>query len=124
MPEASGAAAARSSVAVFRDQASRPTWLPGLARWLLDLGRVMVDGAFVPDVLHPAGGPAATRGEWARAILDAHGLLAVEVVDQPPSTTLAPRPIDSRLAHDRTDDWIRATWGMSLPDWRDCLTRI
>ena len=114
-----GQARAGGPVAVFQDQASRPTWLPGLARWLLPLGRVMVDGAFVPDVLHPAGGPGVTRGAWARAILDAHGFAGMEVVDQAPRSGLAPRPRDSRLAHDRTDDWIRATWGATLPDWRD-----
>jgi len=103
------------------DQASRPTYLPGLGRWLVDLCAVMVHGAFVPDVLHPAGGPHASRTEWARALLAAHGLDDIPVVPQEPQSLLAERPQDSRLATERTDAWIRATWGVGLPDWRECL---
>lgn len=104
------------------DQASRPTWLPGLARWFVDLCSALSDGAFTPHILHPAGGPAATRVEWARAILDANGLRDTPVVPQEATETpLAPRPRDTRLDAARTDSWCRATWISGLLDWRDAL---
>jgi dTDP-4-dehydrorhamnose reductase len=101
------------------DQASRPTWLPGMARWLVDLCAVVCAGAFTPDVLHPAGGPTATRADWARAILDAHGLSEVPTVPQVGPSLPAARPRDSRLDATRTDAWIAATWAAALPDWRE-----
>ncbi|MCO4770495.1 MAG: NAD(P)-dependent oxidoreductase [Deltaproteobacteria bacterium] len=106
------------------DQASRPTWLPGLSLWLLNLAAALQEGAFAPNILHPAGGPAATRHEWARAILDAHGLADVPTVPQTvESAPLAPRPKDTRLDARRTDAWIEATWGATLPDWREMVER-
>lgn len=105
------------------DQSSRPTWLPGLARWLVDLCTVVVDGAFVPGILHPAGGPPASRATWARAILDAHGLADVATTHQDIGGALtAARPKDSRLSSERTDEWIRATWSAGLPDWREMVS--
>ena len=104
------------------DQASRPTWLPGLARWCVDLCSALSDGAFTPHILHPAGGPAATRVEWARAILDAQGLQDIPVVPQEATKApLAPRPRDTRLDTARTDSWCRATWISGIPDWREAL---
>ena len=114
-----GKARAEGVVPVL-DQSSRPTWLPGLARWLVTLCTVMVDGAFVPAVLHPAGGPTASRATWARAILDAHGLTDVATTNQAIGGALkAARPRDSRLSSERTDEWTRATWSAGLPDWRE-----
>lgn len=120
--------AQRGAVRVMSDFASRPTWLPGLADWLLSVCGALDEGAFAPPVLHPAGGPTATRAEWARAILDAHGHGDVPVLDQGPMPAgLAIRPPDSRLSTDTTDAWIDATWATGfpsartapqIPDWR------
>ena len=116
----------RAEAAVFAEQQSRPTWIPGLASWLLDVCSVLEHGSFAPRILHPAGGPHASRAEWARAILDARGHHDVRVVSQS-SPPPAPRPSDSRLDSTRTDDWVLATFadpfGTSplprIPDWRD-----
>ena len=91
----------------------------------------MAEGAFAPSVLHPAGGPMATRGQWARAILDARGHPDVPVLDQGPMPPgLATRPTDSRLETTKTDAWIEATWASASPtsrsapridDWRDAV---
>ncbi len=121
----------QGEVRVMADYASRPTWLPGLADWLLEVCRVLADGAFVPSFLHPAGGPVATRAEWARAVLDVHGHTDIPVVDQGPAPVfLAPRAPDTRLSTARTEAWMDATWARGVPsarvaprilDWRDAL---
>jgi len=108
-----------SPVPLF-DQASRPTYVPALARWLVDVCGRLRAGLPTPSILHPAGGPAATREEWARAILDAHGRRATLDVSPAPSH-LAPRPTDSRLDATSTDAWLATTDIAPLPDWRDAL---
>ena len=119
------------SVAVMAEAASRPTWLPGLADWLLSVGGALAEGAFAPAVLHPAGGPHATRAEWARAILDAHGHAGIPVIDQGRTAPgMATRPQDSRLSSERTTRWVDATWANAFPstrqapqilDWRNAV---
>jgi dTDP-4-dehydrorhamnose reductase len=121
----------RGEVRVMADYASRPTWLPGLADWLLGVCGALADGAFAPPFLHPAGGPSATREDWARAVLDVHGYTDTPVVDQGPLPAgLAPRARDTRLCTTKTDAWIDATWAGGFPspraaprilDWRDAL---
>lgn len=107
-------------VPVF-DQASRPTYVPALARWLVAVCARLRDGAPTPPILHPAGGPPATRATWARALLDAHGHSDVAVTVAPPPPHLAPRPRDSRLSAAATDAWLATTDIAPLPDWREVL---
>jgi dTDP-4-dehydrorhamnose reductase len=122
-------------VAVLKAQRSRPTWVPDLARWLLDVGAALEEDAAgttdarslprVPPVLHPTGGPAADRGEWARAVLDARGLHEVRVDDQgTPPTLAATRPTDSRLDGQRTAQWCDARGISHILDWREGVRRI
>ncbi len=124
------------TVAVIKAQQSRPTWVPDLARWLLDVCAALEADAAgatdragaprVPPILHPTGGPAVDRGSWARAVLDARGLTDVVVVDQgaPPSTLVAARPADSRLDGAATAEWCEARGIAPILDWRDGLRRI
>jgi dTDP-4-dehydrorhamnose reductase len=101
------------SVEVHVDQRSRPTPLPGLARWLLAAAERLADS---PRILHPAGGPPATRAEWARAILRAHGRdLPVVPQRSPP---FAPRPTDSVLDATATNAWAAAAGLPPIDDWR------
>jgi dTDP-4-dehydrorhamnose reductase len=122
-------------VAVLKSQQSRPTWVPDLARWLLDVcGALEADAAGesdrskvgrVPPVLHPTGGPAADRGEWARAVLDARGLSQVAVDDQGEAPNLAAdRPTDSRLDGSATAEWCATRDIAPILDWREGVRRI
>ena len=121
----------RGEVLVMADQASRPTWLPGLADWLLTVCGALAEGAFAPASLHPAGGPTATRADWARTVLDAHGHTDIPVVDQGATPIgLAVRARDTRLSTARTEAWLDATWAVGFPrdrsaprilDWRDAV---
>ncbi len=131
-----GQVASGGDVAVMTSQQSRPTWVPDLARWLLDVCRALESDAAgdtdragaprVPPVLHPTGGPAADRGTWARAVLDARGHADVAVVDQgaPPSTLVAARPLDSRLDGAATAEWCVARGIAPILDWREGVRRI
>ncbi len=121
----------RGEVLVMAGHASRPTWLPGLADWLLAVCGALADGAFAPPFLHPAGGPVATRADWARAVLDAHGHAEIPVVDQGDMPMgLAARAPDTRLSTAKTEAWLEATWAAGFPgarsvprilDWRDAV---
>lgn len=100
------------------DQASRPTWLPDLARWLVAAcGRLAADVA-VPPILHPAGGPHATREDWARAVLQAAGRQDPIHIGPAPQLP-ADRPADSRLDATRTRAWERSARMPAIADWRD-----
>ncbi len=111
-------AAAGGPVAVFVGQRSRPTPLEGLAPWLLAVADHRAAGGPTPPILHAAGGPAAGREDWARAILDAGGFAGMEVVAQGPGALPARRPDDSRLDATRTTAWSRSVGLPPLPDWR------
>ena len=117
-------ASAGEGVAVFVDQQSRPTSLEGLAPWLLALSDLRASGASVPAILHPAGGPTASRGDWARALLDARGLHDVAVVDQGEGTLLAQRPADSRLEASATQKWSASVGLPEIEDWQDAVRRL
>ena len=125
-----------SAVEVMKSQQSRPTWVPDLARWLMDVCVALesdADGSSDAQrlprglpILHPTGGPSADRGEWARAVLDARGLFHIDVVDQgacPPSLAAA-RPSDSRLDGARTAEWGLARSIAPILDWREGVRRI
>ena len=127
--------AGATSVEVMMAQQSRPTWVPDLARWLLDVARALEEDAsgstrekglpLVPPILHPTGGPATDRGTWARTILTARGIEA-KVVDQgdPPSTLVAARPLDSRLEGAATAQWGEARGIAPILDWREGVRKI
>lgn len=104
------------AVEIHTDQRSRPTPLPGLARWLLAVADRLPDA---PRILHAAGGPPASRAQWARAILDARGR-SNPVVPQR-STPLARRPNDSVLDPTATDAWADGAGVPRIPDWRDLV---
>jgi len=106
-------------VAVHSRQLSRPTWIPGLVGWLLAIAARLADGDDVPRILHPAGGPWASRADWARAILDGAGHPGIEVVDQGDHGAMrATRPLDSRLDGAATSAWCAAHGLPPLDDWR------
>ena len=111
------------AVAVRMRQQSRPTHTPSLARWLVALAVHLAGGGDAPKILHPTGGPAASRAVWARALLDANELPDIPVVDQGdtpgPGFALAKRPDDSRLDGDATAAWAASVGLPPLEDWRE-----
>jgi dTDP-4-dehydrorhamnose reductase len=108
-----------SPVRVHTRQQSRPSALHALAPWILAVAARLADGEAVPTILHPAGGPCATRREWALAILDAAGHAAIPIVDQGEDGRMrAPRPLDSRLDGTMTSAWSEECGLPSLGDWR------
>lgn len=113
------------SVGVFAWQQSRPTFLPSLARWLVALAMHLGSGGEAPSILHPGGGPGASRAEWARAVLDANGFGEVDVVDQgdddQDGAVVARRPADSRLDATATARWAASVGLPAMPDWRNAL---
>lgn len=111
-------------VGVFAVQQSRPTSMESLSAWLLALARHRGAGGSAPPILHPAGGPTASRADWARVILEARGFGQLEVVDQGPSTLPARRPDDSRLDASRTLLWSQSVGLPALEDWRDAVRRL
>ncbi len=114
-------AEAGGPVAVLTPQYSRPTPIGSLAVWLVALLDHLVAGGSAPPILHPAGGPAATRRHWARAILDARGYGHLDVVDQPPMALPAQRPPDCRLDATKTQRWARSAGLPEVEDWRDAV---
>lgn len=108
------------AVAVWADQASRPTWAPGLAAWLLAVARRLPAGD-VPRILHPTGGPSASREGWARALLDAVGRPELPVVAGPAPRLAAQRPADSRLDGRATSAWSDQLGIAPIDDWRSRL---
>lgn len=107
-------------VGVHGWQSSRPTFLPALGAWLLAAASAMTEGGDVPRILHPAGGPWASRADWARVILDEAGYPSIPVVEQGSGGTMvARRPADTRLDSARTDAWSASAGLPSLGDWRD-----
>ncbi len=112
------------SVGVFANQHSRPTSMASLAGWLFALADHLAAGGAAPSILHPAGGPTASRADWARVILAARGWAEVEVVDQGTPTLPARRPDDSRLDASSTTAWAMSVGLPLIEDWRDAVTRL
>ncbi len=109
-------------VRVHSRQTSRPTFAPTLVAWLLGVAELLAVGVAVPPILHPAGGPWASRAEWARAILDAAGHTDLAVVDQGDDGIMrAARPLDSRLDGDATMGWSFARGLPPVPNWRELV---
>jgi dTDP-4-dehydrorhamnose reductase len=111
-------------VGVMTWQRSRPTYTPALADWLLALTWFIASGGEAPPALHPAGGPWASRAEWARQILDAYGHPDREVEEQPGEIWVdlrARRPVDSRLDSATTLAWAQEAALPRLGDWREWL---
>lgn len=117
-------AEAGGPVGVFAAQQSRPTSMESLADWLVALLRHRGAGGEAPPILHPAGGPTASRADWARVILDARGFGDVAVVDQGASSLPARRPDDSRLDAAATTAWSQDVGLPPLDDWRDAARRL
>lgn len=119
---AQAAAPSPARVAVAR-QRSRPTFAPDLAAWLLGLAALLGSGLPIPPILHPGGGPAASRARWARAILDACGRGDVDVIEQGDGEWegLAVRPADSRLDTTCTLAWSDSAGLPRIRDWRDAV---
>lgn len=111
-------------IGVMTWQRSRPTYTPTLAWWLLALSWFMAAGGEAPPALHPAGGPWASRAEWARQILDAHGHAGLRIEEQPGEIWVAlraRRPVDSRLDSASTMVWSEEAGLPRLGDWRESL---
>lgn len=117
-------AAAGGPVAVFAQQQSRPTHIESLASWLLGLADHLGAGGSSPPILHPAGGPAASRADWARRILKGSGQADIDIVDQGLGSRPAMRPDDSRLDARMTTAWARSVGLPHLEDWRDAVRRL
>jgi dTDP-4-dehydrorhamnose reductase len=102
------------------DQQSRPTPIAPLGRWLHAAALHVGQGGAAPSVLHPTGGPATSRGEWARRLLEAWGeQAAIEVQAEP--FGVAPRPRDTRLDGRETLRWAEAAGLPAIDDWRDAV---
>jgi dTDP-4-dehydrorhamnose reductase len=115
---------ADSRVGVLTWQRSRPTWIPTLAQWLLAVAERLVAGVETPSILHPAGGPWASRAEWARRILDANGHDSIPVGEQAEAIWTrhaARRPVDSRLDAAATQVWAEQVGLPRIGDWRSWL---
>ncbi len=114
-------------IGVMTWQRSRPTYTPALSWWLLALSWYMAAGGEAPPALHPAGGPWASRAEWAREILDAHGHGHLRVEEQPGEIWVdlqARRPVDSRLDSASTQAWSDEAGLPRLGDWRTSLREV
>ena len=114
-------------VGVMTWQRSRPTYTPALAKWLLALTWFMAAGGEAPPALHPAGGPWASRAQWARQILEAHDHGHVAVEEQPGEIWVdlrAQRPVDSRLDSASTQAWTDEAGLPRLGDWRESLRDV
>ena len=118
-----------SRVEVLTAQRSRPTLLPGLCRWLFALSELLANGHDAPAFLHPAGGAAATRGEWADHLLKELGYHQVELIEQQGQATSpehslratdqrAPRPLDSSLDGRATRSFSQQAGLPELDDWQ------
>lgn len=113
-------------VSVLAEQRSRPSDMDDVARWLLEVSRRLSSGGAAPPVLHVGGGPAATRGEWARSLLDALGHHELRVVAQrgEAAGAMATRPLDSSLDIERTTLWSRSVGIEPVRDWRDAIAGL
>jgi len=111
-------------VSVFSAQQSRPTPASSASRWLFALCALLAMGEEAPSILHPVGGPSASRMQWARAILDARGHGELSIHDQPMRVAgfekAALRPVDSRLDGSETLRWASTVGMPGLVDWREC----
>ncbi len=108
----------RAPIRVF-EQRSRPTYVPSLAAWLLALAAHLQRGGAAPSILHPVGGPGASRKDWAEVLLRRTGRPAPAVVEETIPASLAPRSADCTLCGEATRRWSE---GLGLPpllDWRD-----
>lgn len=100
-------AAERDVLRVVTDQIGSPTYAGHLAPVLVDLPERVP-----PGVRHVAGSGAATRREWAEAVLAAAGRgVHVEGATSDEFPTPARRPAYSALASEHPDTPV-------LPDWR------
>ena len=98
---------ARDVLRVVEDQVGSPTYAGHLAPLLLDLPNVVPAG-----IHHIAGSGAATRREWAEAVLAAAGrTTVVEGATSDEFPTPAERPAYSALGSERADTPV-------LPPWR------
>ena len=97
----------RDVLRVVEDQVGSPTYAGHLAPLLLDLPNVVPAG-----IHHIAGSGAATRREWAQAVLAAAGrTTVVEGATSDEFPTPAERPAYSALDSERSDTPV-------LPPWR------
>ena len=97
----------RDVLRVVEDQVGSPTYAGHLAPVLLDLPEVATAG-----IHHIAGSGAATRREWAEAVLAAAGrTTVVEGATSDEFPTPAERPAYSALGSERADTPV-------LPPWR------
>jgi len=101
-------AAERDVLRVVTDQVGSPTYAGHLAPLLVDL-----PDRIAPGVVHIAGSGAASRLEWAAAVVAACGLdCRLEPATSDAFPTPARRPAYSALASERPDAPV-------LPPWRD-----
>ncbi len=97
----------RDVLRVVTDQVGSPTYAGHLAPLLLELPERVA-----PGIRHIAGSGAATRREWAEAVLAAAGRdVTVEGATSDEFPTPARRPAYSALASEHPDTPV-------LPDWR------
>ena len=102
---------AGEQMSISSDQISSPTWVKDLAPALARLASKRCSGIY-----HLTGEGAATRDEWARAILESAGLdssLVNSVAGYPAD---ARRPKFSALTNTRARHF-----GVTLPPWRDSV---
>ncbi|MGD9967835.1 MAG: dTDP-4-dehydrorhamnose reductase [Hyphomonadaceae bacterium] len=112
------AAEGRSRIEVVDDQLGSPTPIASAAEILLRLAKRFACGEKMPRLLHVAGGPPATRADWAREVFAAQraaGLrsILVEPIPSERYPTAARRPKRTSLDVSRL-----IAMGEQPPDWR------
>lgn len=113
-------------ISVVDDQWGCPTFADDAASGIVAIARdLMQNGPRVEDgLLHMASPDSTSRLEWAREILSLSKSLGGPFASIKPVKTAAfasqtKRPLNSRLSSER----LRRIYGISLPSWRDGLTR-
>jgi dTDP-4-dehydrorhamnose reductase len=113
---------------VVADQVGNPTW----SRMLAEATAILLAKAG-PDaapwlrerrgIYHLAGSGAASRLEWAQAILQGDPKPEEQIIRQiePALTAEFPTPARRPLYSALNCDRFRATFNISLPDWREAL---
>jgi dTDP-4-dehydrorhamnose reductase len=121
----------QTALRIVCDQVGNPTWSRMLAEATAQL---LAKGAgdLLPwldersGIFHLAGSGAASRLEWAQAVLDCDPRkdeqIALEV--QPARSTDFPTPAQRPLYSALSCDLFNETFGLQLPDWRQALQLV